>query len=393
MDTLAWITRLIAFDTTSRHSNLPLITEINDWFSYHHITPRLTYDATKQKANLFATLPARDGRIDGGLVLSGHTDVVPVDEQSWQTNPFEAVQLNNKVYGRGACDMKGFIAVLLALLPEFQKLSLSYPIHFAFSYDEEIGCIGAPLLIADLQQAGIKPKACIVGEPTDMHMVVAHKGIQVFRCRVHGLAAHSSLTPAACNAIDYAAKLISFIRTYANELRQTGPFDTHFDVPFTSISTNMIHGGTARNIIPAECEFYFEFRYLPQMKPETIIEKIRSYAQNELLPEMQREYANASIAIDNQGAAPSFEASSEAVIKHLAADLLAETDIRKVAYATEAGLFQQANIPTIICGPGHIEQAHRPDEFVTFVQLEKCETFLRALVKRLSCYGRFLTHS
>jgi len=381
LNTLAWIARLIAFDTTTRQSNLPLIAEVNDWFSHHHISTRLTHDATKQKANLFATLPARDGSINGGLILSGHTDVVPVDEQVWETNPFAATQIDDKIYGRGACDMKGFIAVVLALLPEFQQLSLSQPIHFAFSYDEEIGCIGAPLLIADLQQAGIQPKACIVGEPTDMYPVVAHKGIQVFRCRIHGQAAHSSLTPQGCNAIDYAAKLIAYLRHVADELRQGGPFDHHFDVPFTSVSTNMIRGGIARNIIPAECEFYFEFRYLPWVKPDTIIERIKVYVQNELLPQMQQEHASAFIEIENTGAVPSFESAKEAVIKQLTYEITGKNDIRKVAYATEAGLFQQANIPTIICGPGNIEQAHRPNEFITLAQLEKCEAFLRKVVQ------------
>jgi acetylornithine deacetylase len=382
LNALAWIARLIAFDTTSRNSNLPLIAEIKDWFSHHQMSSRLTYDETKQKANLLATLPARDGSINGGLILSGHTDVVPVDGQKWKTYPFKAVQIDDKIYGRGTCDMKGFIAVTLAMLPEFQTLSLPYPIHFAFSYDEEIGCVGVPRLIADLQQAGIKPKACIVGEPTDMHPVIAHKGIQVFRCRLHGQAAHSSLTPEGCNAIDYAAKLIAYIRDFANEWRKKGPFDQHFDVPFTTLSTNMIQGGTARNIIPAECEFYFEFRYLPEVKPDTIIERIKAYAQNELLPEMKQEYAHADIEIENKGAAPGFESDQESDIKQVAYEITGEKEIRKVAYATEAGLFQHAHIPTIICGPGNIEQAHGPDEFVTLAQLEKCEVFLKKVVEK-----------
>lgn len=279
--------------------------------------------------------------------------------------------------------MKGFIAVTLALVPEFRKLSLPQPLHFAFTYDEEVGCVGASLLIADLQQAGIKPNACIVGEFTDMRPVVAHKGIQVFRCRVKGLAAHSSLTPKGCNAIDYAAKLICHIRSLAEKLRQQGPLDAHFDVPFTSVSTNVIQGGTARNIIPAECEFYFEFRYLPHVAPHTIIDPIKDYVQKELLPEMQRDYSNASIEIERIGAAPSFESAETSTIYRLLRDLTQESDIRKVPYATEAGLFQHAGIPTIICGPGNIEQAHRPDEFVTLAQLEKCETVLRGVVQKI----------
>lgn len=383
MNTFAWIARLIAFDTTSRNSNLPLINEIADWFARHHIDVRLTYDSTKQKANLFATLPARDGKTQGGLILSGHTDTVPVDGQIWNTDPFRAVQIDDKIYGRGACDMKGFIAVVLALLPEFRELALSQPLHFAFSYDEEVGCLGARVLIDDFLVAGIQAKACIVGEPTDMYPVVAHKGIQAFQCRVQGQSAHSSLTPQGCNAIEYAAKLITYLRDFADELAQQGPFDPHFDVPFTSLSTNMIQGGTAGNIIPAECEFNFEFRHLPNVQPHTIIDRIKNYTDTELLPQMRHQHINATIEINNKGAVPAFEATEDAGLIRIAYEIAEKSEVRKVAYATEAGLFQAASIPTIICGPGNIEQAHRPNEFVTLLQLEQCATFLRKIVQKL----------
>src|SRR6185312_14886645 len=359
MNTQEWLSQLIQFDTTSRNSNFALIEYVQSWFINHHIETRLTCDPTNTKANLFATLPAHNGNKEGGIILSGHTDVVPVDGQEWNTNPFEATQADGKIYGRGACDMKGFLAVVLALVPEFKTLTLSRPVHFAFSYDEEVGCVGAPLMIADLLKAGIKPDACIVGEPTDMHPVIAHKGIQVFRCNVHGQAAHSSLTTQGCNAIEYAARLICYIRSLADEFKHSGPFDQHFDVPFTSVTTNMIHGGTAHNIIPAHCEFIFEFRHLAHVKPQTIIDKIQSYVRNELQPRMQSEQSNTRIEVDNIAAVPSFEASDDAAINQLVRALTGETDIRKVAYATEAGLFQQSHIPTIVCGPGNIEQAHR----------------------------------
>jgi len=383
MNTLEWLQRLIAFDTTSCNSNMELIDCVQDWFLHHRIHSRLTHARTAAKANLFATLKAHDGSTEGGIIFSGHTDVVPVDGQQWDTHPFEAVQIENKIYGRGACDMKGFLAVVLALVPEFEKLTLSQPIHFAFSYDEEIGCQGVPWLIADLQKAGIKPKGCIVGEPTDMHPVVAHKGIQVFRCEVRGLSAHSSLTPHACNAIEYAAKLICYVRELADELRRRGPFDQHFDVPFTSVSTNRINGGTAHNIIPAQCEFIFEFRHLPQVEPHEIIDRINAYIQDELLPQMQREWINAEIVVDSIATVPSFESSEETAINHIAYAITGKDEIRKVAYATEAGLFQQAHIPTIVCGPGSIEQAHRPNEFVTIEQLRRCEMFLRRVVSEI----------
>lgn len=380
MNTLDWLSRLVAFDTTSRHSNLELITALQDWFKQHNIPVRLTQDPSEPKANLVATLPAHDGTVTGGILLSGHTDVVPVDGQHWYTDPFEAVQIDDRVYGRGTCDMKGFLAVMLALVPEFQQQKLSQPVHFAFSYDEEIGCRGAPFLIADLQQAGIQPKACIVGEPTLMRPVIGHKGIQVFRCRVQGRAAHSSLTPEGCNAIEYAAKLMSYIRNLSEQIRRDGPFDKHYDVPFTSVSINRIEGGTANNIIPEHCEFIFEFRHLPGVKPETIFDTIKAHVDNELLPLMQREHAQAVIEFDRLGTAPSFEAEESSALYQLARQLSGENDIVKVAYATEAGLFQRANMSSIICGPGSIEQAHRPNEYVTVAQLKQCEAFLKKMV-------------
>lgn len=380
MNTLEWLSRLIAFDTTSRHSNMELIACTQDWFAQHDMLTRLTRHPTEPKTNLFATLPAHNGSLDGGIILSGHTDVVPVDGQQWDTNPFSAVEKNGKIYGRGACDMKGFIAVALALVPEFRKRQLAHPVHFALSYDEEVGCQGAPLMIADLQAAGIKPAACIVGEPTEMRPVVAHKGIQCFRCRVRGHAAHSSLTPQGCNAIEYAAELICHIRSIADDLRKTGPFDEHFDVPFTSVSTNMINGGIAHNIIPAHCEFFFEFRHLPKIKPSEIIDRINAYVHDDLLPRMRRERESAEIEIDHLASAPAFESSETAAINQIARTISGNNDINKVAYATEAGLFQQAHIPTIVCGPGNIEQAHRANEFVAIAQLKQCEEFLQAIV-------------
>lgn len=382
MNTLKWLSRLISVDTTSRNSNIALIHLVQEWFDQHKAITRLTYNADQSKANLFATLPAQHDKLEGGIIFSGHTDVVPVDGQEWNTNPFEAVQIDDKIYGRGTCDMKGFLAVVLALIPEFQRFTLTKPLHFAFSYDEEVGCLGAPFMIDDLRLANIKPSACIVGEPTDMHPVVAHKGIQAFRCEVHGRAAHSSLTTKGCNAIEYAAELICYIRHLADELRQSGPFDHHFDIPFTTVSVNSIHGGMAANIIPERCEFIFEFRNLPAMKPSVIINKINDYVQNELLPKMQKEYSSAEIQVHNIGVAPSFESFEAASINLLAHSISGEKEIRKVAYATEAGLFQQAQIPTIVCGPGNIEQAHRANEFVTISQLKKCETFLREVVEK-----------
>jgi acetylornithine deacetylase len=383
MNTQQWLAKLIAFDTTSRHSNMALIEYVQSWFKQHGMHSRLTNDATEPKANLFGTLPAKDGSTTGGLVLSGHTDVVPVDGQAWDTNPFEAIEKDGKIYGRGACDMKGFLAVGLALLPTFKSLALPYPVHYALSYDEEVGCRGAPSMIYDLVHANIRPTACIVGEPTNMRPVIAHKGIQVFKVKLTGVAAHSSLTPKGCNAIEYAAQLICFIRQLATSLKNN-PLDNLFDVPFTSVSANMIHGGIAHNIIPAQCEFEFEFRHLPQVEPRSIVEPIEKYIQQELLPAMRKENPAANIELINIAAAPSFESHHTSHIHQLSHQLCNEQDNHKVAYATEAGLFQRANIPTIVCGPGSIEQAHRANEFVAIEQLQQCEAFLLSLAQKFA---------
>lgn len=376
MDTLKWLSQLVAFDTTSRNSNLALIEYVKAWLDKSDIETHLTYDASEPKANLFATIPAADGSRDGGLILSGHTDVVPVDGQDWQTDPFIATQNAGRIYGRGTCDMKGFIAVVLGLVPTFQKMQLPFPIHIALSYDEEIGCRGAPLLIKDMLKRGIKPKACIVGEPTNMQAIIAHKGINVFRCRVQGIAAHSSLTPQGCNAIEYAAQFICHIRSIADELRKDVQ-DEAFDVPFTTVSTNMIQGGNAHNTIPANCEFVFEFRNLPSVKPSIIIEKIADYFNNVLVVAMRQEHPQARIEIDHLAGVPSFESKLDAqsILNRLVAG-----EVHKVAYATEAGLFQASHIPTIVCGPGSIEQAHRANEYVTLEQLQLCEKVLRSIV-------------
>jgi acetylornithine deacetylase len=375
-----WLTKLVSFDTTSRNSNLELITFVQDYLLWHGLKSKLTHNIKEKKANLFVSLPASDGSINGGLILSGHTDVVPIDGQTWETNPFVATIKDDRIYGRGTTDMKGFIAVVLALLPEFKKMTLAKPLHFAFSYDEEVGCHGAVHLIDAIVAEGIKPDACIVGEPTEMRPIVAHKGINLFRCRLHGNAAHSSLTNKGCNAIEYAAMLICWIRELASQIREQGPNDPHFDVPFTTVSTNMIQGGNAYNTIPELCELYFEFRNLPITNCHTISNAIQSYIQDNLLPKMRAEYPDATIELDSLAAVPSFEASEEASITQALRKLTEENEILKVGYATEAGLFQQAGIPTILCGPGSIEQAHRANEYITIEQLEKCESFLRDLI-------------
>lgn len=383
MNTIAWLERLVAFDTVSRHSNLGLIEAVRDHLQAQGLQPWLDLNPERSKANLFCTLPAADGQTQGGIALSGHTDVVPVDGQAWTSDPFRLTERDGRLYGRGACDMKGFIAAALALVPEFLALPRQKPLHLALSYDEEVFCLGAPFMLAELQRRGIRIDGCVVGEPTSMKPVVAHKGLNLYRCRVHGRAAHSSLTPQGCNAIEYAARLICHIRDLAEAWRAQGPFDQHYDVPYSTITTNQITGGIAVNTIPEACEFSYEFRNLPLQPWQEIQAGIERYVEGELLPRMRREFPEARIELERAAGAPGLEASEQAAITQLVRALTQDRATRKVAYGTEAGLFQGIGIPTVVCGPGSIEQAHKVDEYVERGQLEQCEQFLRRLAGAL----------
>jgi acetylornithine deacetylase len=371
-------------DTTSRVPNLGLIEMVRDALRERGIEATLTHDARGQWANLFATVPAHDGKTHGGIVLSGHTDVVPVDGQQWDSDPFAPQVRDGKLYGRGTCDMKGFVGSALALLPHMQAAKLAKPIHLALSFDEEIGCVGAPLMLADLQKRGVKPDGCIVGEPTRMRPIVAHKGINVYQCCVRGHAAHSSLTPKGVNAIEYAARLICHIRDMAERYREQGPFDELYDVPFTTAQTSTIEGGNAFNTVPAECRFAFEFRNLPTLDPAAIFDQIEGYAMHTLLPQMQREHPAAAIEFVRIASAPGLDTSEQAAITQLVRALSADQSKRKVAYATEGGLFALAGVPSIVCGPGSIDQAHKPNEYIELDQLVACERFLRKFIHSMS---------
>ncbi|ETD72232.1 acetylornithine deacetylase [Pelistega indica] len=381
MNAQQWLEKLVSFDTTSRYSNLALIQEVQQFLTSFGYQCSLSHNADNTKANLFATLPSSTGETQGGIALSGHTDVVPVDKQIWETSPFELTEKGSRLYGRGTCDMKGFIACCLAIVPKLVELERRKPIHFAFSYDEEIGCLGAPVMLEALKKKGQQIDGCVVGEPTNMRVVVAHKGINVFSCIVHGKAAHSSLTPRGCNAIEHAARLICHIRDLADIYRQQGPFDNDYDVPYTTMTSNMIQGGIAVNTIPELCQFNYEFRNLPGIPKEEIQAKIDAYVKDELIPRMKKEFPDANIEISEVSSSPGLEASEEAAITTLARELLRDSDTTKVAYGTEAGLFQKAGIPTIVCGPGHIEQAHKANEFIEKDQLQACEDFLLKLLK------------
>jgi acetylornithine deacetylase len=381
VETWEIIRRLVGFDTTSRDSNLGLIEWVRDWLRAQGVDSRLTYDATGRKANLFATLGEGAGP---GIVLSGHTDVVPVDGQPWDTDPFEATIRDERIYGRGSADMKSFIATALAMTPRFLAAGLRTPVHLALSYDEELGCLGVRGLLADLARNGITPAGCIVGEPTSMLPVIANKGQRAYRCCVRGREAHSSLTPQGVNAIEYAARLVVFIRHLADRMRDLETRDSAFDVPFTTLQTGVIRGGTASNIVPRDCELDFEFRYLPGADPEAIEREIKGYAERVLLPEMRAVDPAAAIAFETKAEIPGLDMTEQDRLTALAKALARNQTVAKVAYATEAGLFQRAGIPSIICGPGSIEQAHKPNEYIALEQVALCESFMERLLGELA---------
>lgn len=384
-DSIDWLTRLIAFDTVSRHSNLALIDDVKAYCEQLGLTVDLTFNDAKNKANLFVTVPAgKDAdEINHGLVLSGHTDVVPVDGQDWTSEPFTATIRGNKLYGRGACDMKGFIACALTLLPQAVKLSnagqLRRPLHLALSFDEEVGCLGAPLLLADLKARGITPDYCIVGEPTNMAMVVAHKGIAVYRCRVHGKSAHSSLTAQGVNAISYASRLIGYVDELAQEISHRSDNDGLFDVPYSTLSVGTIQGGTATNIVPNLCEFTFDYRNLPHMTQDDILAPIQAKVA-ELSAQMQARATDTGIELLQEESVPAMTDSDSTELQALIIALTGDDTRHKVAYATEGGQFTNSGIPTIICGPGSIEQAHKADEYVALSEMVRCDEFLQKLL-------------
>jgi acetylornithine deacetylase len=373
--------RLIAFRTVSRDSNLGLIEWVRDYLVKLGATARLTYDDSGKKANLFATLG--EGA-NPGLILSGHTDVVPVDGQSWDTDPFTAVERDGKLYARGSADMKGFIAVALAHAPRFLEARnagrLDRPLHYALSYDEEVGCLGVRGLIRDLQEQGIKPAGCVVGEPTSMQPIIAHKGMNRFRCTVRGREAHSSYVTHGVNAIEYAARLIVYIRQIADRLAQFEERDCGFTVPYTTLSTGLIRGGIAANVVPKECEFQFDLRTLPHASAESLYQEIRAYADL-LAREMRAVEPQAGIELEWASQTVGLAAAESDAIVQWAMRLARSNSTGKVSYGTEAGLFQQMGVSSVILGPGDIAEAHRPNEFVALEQLAQCETFMGRIVE------------
>lgn len=379
---LELIRQLVRFDTTSRRSNLALIDWVREYLGSHGISSRLTHDDDKAKANLFATIgdPRRPG-----IVLSGHTDVVPVDGQAWTIDPWAGVVKDDRLLGRGAADMKSFLGIVLAGVPEMLESPLATPIHLAFSYDEEVGCIGVGRMIRDMQDSGVAPGLCIVGEPTSMKVVTGHKGKLAARAHVEGREAHSALAPYAVNALEYAAEIIVELRRMQREVAEKGPFNREYDPPYSTLHAGVLHAGTALNIVPRECTFDFEFRTVPEDDPHRLLGRLEIYCMQELLPQMQHVAPESRIAFETKSDNPGLHTQESAAIVARIERLAGGGRGGKVAFASEAGQFQRAGFDAVICGPGSIGDAHKPDEFITFDQIRRGEAFIARIIDEARC--------
>jgi len=381
MSSRALLEKLIGFATVSRESNLAMIEFIRDYLAAQDVQCELFYNDERTKASLFATIGPRDR---GGIALSGHTDVVPVDGQAWTVEPFRLVEKDGRLFGRGTADMKGFLASVLAAVPTFVERNLKMPVHLAFSYDEEVGCLGVRPMLEQLAQREHKPVLCLIGEPTLLKPVLGHKGKLAMRCCVKGAACHSAYAPYGVNAIQYAARLINHLDEIGEDLAQPAYRDERFDPPYSTVQTGVIKGGRALNIVPAECEFDFEVRALPGFDANQVAQRLRSYAEAELLPKMRAVKADTDISMRSLSAYPGLATSPDSEAARLLALLSGSTEFGTVAFGTEGGLFEQAGIPTVVCGPGSMDQGHKPDEYITSEQLRECDAMLLRLADHLS---------
>lgn len=371
--------RLVGFDTTSRDSNMPLIDWVAAYLEEHGVASTKVTDADGGKANLVATIGAQ---VDGGIVLSGHTDVVPVDGQDWKTAPFTLTRRGEQLFGRGSSDMKGFIACALAAVPDLVAAKLTRPVHLAFSYDEEVGCFGVHGIVDLFGSEGFKPAICLVGEPTMMRVVNAHKGAATFITRLKGKEVHSSLTHKGVNTVIYGAELVGFIAKLAEERKQQ--VDPNFDPPYTTVHVGMMHGGTAVNIVPQDCEIVWEFRAVEGDDGADIKQRVQEFIDTDLLPRMRAVAPEADIVTEPiaevVGLFPEKDGPAETLIKLLAQ----RNDTETVSYGTEGGVFQVAGISTVVCGPGDIAVAHQPNEFVDVDQISQCMDLMDRLRTHIS---------
>lgn len=379
---LAWVSRLIAIDSTSRLSNLPVVNLVSQEARRLGLEPHVFPTSGGDKANLVVTVPAADGSTRGGVVLSGHTDVVPVDGQQWTSDPFTAEVRDGRLHGRGACDMKGFIGVVVDRLADMVQASLREPIHIVLTHDEEVGCIGGQEVVRQIGELGLAPRACIVGEPSSMQVITGHKSTNAFKVTFHGVAAHSSLPTHGVNAVEYAARLMTHVRDLADGWKAHGPFDEAYPIAHSTACVAIVNGGIAINTVPDSCSVNFEFRALPELDAHQIADGIHDVVRD-LEKQMQAEDERARVEWEVLNMVPGLQTRDDADVVALAELLGATRAGGKVTYGTEAGQFHDSGIPTIVCGPGDIAVAHTADEYVPLDQLVACEEFIDALVRHL----------
>ncbi len=375
-ETLKILSELIKFQTVSGTSNVKLIEYCEKKLSKLGAASFKTYDDAKKRVNLFSTISGKKKLNGGGIILSGHTDVVPASAKEWASDPFVATQKDNKIYGRGSCDMKGFIACSLALAPYFASQNLKKPIHFSFTYDEETACQGAPIMIKELKKRNINCSICIVGEPTSMKAIQAHKGCYEYSTHFTGLAGHGSAPDKGVNAVEYATRFINKLMELREELKKREPKNSIFNPPYTTLQIGRIKGGLARNVIADQCVVDWELRPVVPEDGEFVNKKIDTYINDVLLPEMKKVYSKADIKKEIIGEIIGFNKEEKSEAINLVCNLTGDNSRDVVSFGTEAGLFQEIGISTVVCGPGSIEQAHKIDEYVSFDQLKKCLSLL-----------------
>lgn len=380
-DSVELLKRLVAFDTTSRNSNLELINFVRDLLTEQGVDASLVFNEEGSKANLFATIGPNE---PGGVVLSGHTDVVPVDDQNWSADPFVAEERDGKLYGRGTADMKGFIACVLAAVPMFVQAGLKKPVHLAFSYDEEVGCLGVQAMLPELKKHIAPPRLVVVGEPTSMQVANAHKGQHVSCTQIVGKEAHSSRPEDGVNAVEIAAELIAFIGGLRDSARDNGIRSDLFAPPYTSFNVGPIKGGSMFNIIPNSCEFDWEFRPVPGYDAEATLAAYQRHLDEVINPRLKVQDKACKVENTVWAYLPPLKAEPGSDAETLALSLAAKNDTGVVAFGTEAGHFQSIEFPAVVCGPGDIAQAHKPDEFIEVSQLAACDKFMIRLVEALS---------
>ncbi|WP_085828019.1 acetylornithine deacetylase [Roseovarius gaetbuli] len=380
-DTVALLRDLIAFPTVSEVSNLDMIAYLAHVLESHGARVDIFHDEIGHKANLFATIGPE---VDGGIVLSGHSDVVPVAEQDWASDPFELIEHDGHLYGRGTCDMKGFIAAATAMAPIFAEQVRDRPLHFAFTYDEEVGCFGAQALVDSLKAKGIRPGVAIIGEPTSMRIIEGHKGCYEYTTHFSGLAGHGSAPDRGVNAVEYAARYINRLLALKDALRDRAPSDSRFDPPWTTINTGSVKGGVAHNVIASNASIEWEMRPVQASDASFVKDDLRQYCRDVLLPAMQSICPDANIVTEVIGEVDGLEPAEMNEAKAILMELTGANGAELVPFGTEAGIFQQYGMSAVVCGPGSIDQAHKPDEYVSLDQLQQCLDMLGRLGSKLA---------